>query len=269
MSNDKTRHILCLSGGKDSTALAVYMKDKVPNLEYLFTDTGKELPETYEYLTKIETILDIKISRVNPDNPFDHFLTSYGNFLPSANMRWCTKNLKILPFEKFVGDGPVVSYVGIRADENRSGYISKKPNITAKFPFQEDGIVKEDVYRILEESGLGLPKYYEWRSRSGCYFCFFQRKSEWMGLKKTHPKLFELAKKYEKIDPKSNKRFTWIQGESLDELSGREKEIWENYYKALDRAKKNKSKKPLAEIFDDVRDDENEDSEASCLMCHI
>ena len=41
------RHVLGLSGGKDSSALAVYMKDKVPEMEYYFCDTGKELPETY------------------------------------------------------------------------------------------------------------------------------------------------------------------------------------------------------------------------------
>ena len=52
-------------------------------------------------------------------------------------MRWCTKNLKILPFEKFVGDGPVVSYVGIRADEDRVGLISSKSNIETVFPFIE------------------------------------------------------------------------------------------------------------------------------------
>ena len=55
-------------------------------------------------------------------------------------------------------------------------------NIEPKYPFKEDGITKEDVYRILEENGIGLPAYYQWRTRSGCYFCFFQRKSEWVGL---------------------------------------------------------------------------------------
>jgi len=32
------RHILALSGGKDSSALAVFMKDKVPDMEYVFCD---------------------------------------------------------------------------------------------------------------------------------------------------------------------------------------------------------------------------------------
>ena len=45
-----TRHILSLSGGKDSAALAIYMRDRVTEMEYVFSDTRKELPETYEYL---------------------------------------------------------------------------------------------------------------------------------------------------------------------------------------------------------------------------
>ena len=54
------RHILSLSGGKDSTALALYMRDRVPQMEYVFCDTGEELAETYDYLLKIEAQLGIK-----------------------------------------------------------------------------------------------------------------------------------------------------------------------------------------------------------------
>ena len=188
-----TRHVLGISGGKDSTALAIYMRDRVPNMEYFFCDTGAELKETYEYLDRVEVFLGKEVHRLNPERDFDHWLQIFGNYLPSSRMRWCTRKLKIEPFEKFVGTDPVVSYVGIRADEDREGYISTKPNIKAVFPFREDGIRLNDVYRILEESGLGIPKYYEWRSRSGCYFCFFQRKAEWAGLKERHPEDFERA----------------------------------------------------------------------------
>ena len=41
-----TRHILSLSGGKDSAALAIYMRDRVPEMEYIFSDTRKEIPES-------------------------------------------------------------------------------------------------------------------------------------------------------------------------------------------------------------------------------
>ena len=88
----------------------------------------------------------------------------------------------------------MISYVAIRSDEgNRKGYVPTKPNIKAVFPFMEDGIERDDVMRILDEAGLNLPEYYEWRTRSGCYFCFFQRKAEWVGLADKHPDLFQKA----------------------------------------------------------------------------
>jgi 3'-phosphoadenosine 5'-phosphosulfate sulfotransferase (PAPS reductase)/FAD synthetase len=263
-----TRHILMLSGGKDSTALAIYMRDRVPNMEYAFCDTDKELPETYEYLTKIEYFLGKKIERLRDDRGFDHWLKVYGSYLPSSNMRWCTKVLKIKPFEKYVGDDEVMMYVGIRADEDRSAYVSTKPNITTVVPFKDAGITIEGVHRILEESGIGLPSYYDWRTRSGCYFCFFQRKAEWVGLMEKHPELFELAKKYEKIDPESGDRYTWNQKESLEELSdpARVQEIKERHKKALETKQKRRVNLPLVDVFDEVLEDEDDDK--PCFFCH-
>jgi 3'-phosphoadenosine 5'-phosphosulfate sulfotransferase (PAPS reductase)/FAD synthetase len=264
MSN--VRHILNLSGGKDSTALAIIMKDKVPEMEYVFCDTQKELPELYEYLDKLEAFLGKPIVRLNDGRGFDYWLQVYGGLLPSSKVRWCTRKLKIEPLEEYVGDGEVRSYVGIRADEDRSGYISTKPNITPVFPFKEMGIVKADVFRILEESGLGLPKYYDWRSRSGCYFCFFQRRVEWVGLKDNHPDLFEKAKEYEKFDAETGQRFTWSQRESLAEIEQpeRREEIIRNAsQKSLDKEAKS-SGKTLGDLID-----LDDDDELGCLMCHL
>src|SRR5882724_4751027 len=149
------RHILSLSGGKDSTALALFMRDKVPEMEYVFCDTDKELTETYEYLNRVEAFLGKKIVRLNAKAGFDHWLEVFGGYLPSANMRWCTKMLKLKPFEEYVGEQPVISYVGLRADEDRVGYISTKSNIKAVFPFKEEGIDLAGVIKILDDSGIG------------------------------------------------------------------------------------------------------------------
>ncbi len=277
----KIRHVLGLSGGKDSSALAVYMRDRVPDMEYFFSDTGKELPETYEYLDKLEAFLGKPIVRLNMDSDrdsnrdFDHWLDVYKGLLPSSQVRWCTVNLKIRPFEEYIGEDRAYHYIAIRADEDRIGYKSPKisalPNIQPKYPFKEDGITKMDVFRILEENGIGLPSYYDWRTRSGCYFCFFQRKSEWVGLLEQHPELFELAKKYEETpnqNAKTDAQFTWCQGESLAELSRPQRiaEIKANTEKALGAKKQDKPNLRLVEIFTDVLDDE--DDEEPCLICH-
>lgn len=262
------RHILSLSGGKDSTALAIYMRGRVPEMEYVFCDTGEELPDTHQYLDKLEAFLGKRIVRLNPDRPFRHYLAVYRGVLPDPRTRWCTKMLKIRPFERFVGDGAVASYVGIRADEaHRKGYISTKPNITPRYPFVEGNIRKSDVMRILDESGLGLPSYYRWRSRSGCYFCFFQQRREWVGLLETYEKLFWQAAAFEKVDPTSGERFTWVQGESLQELSRPERitKIKEEYDRRLAESAGDAEKDtPLMQVFGD-----DPGSGQSCLVCHL
>ncbi|OKJ72200.1 phosphoadenosine phosphosulfate reductase family protein [Streptomyces sp. CB02460] len=269
----KVRHVLGISGGKDSSALAVYMRNRVPEMEYFFCDTGAELPETYEYLNRLEAALGKSIVRLNADRDFDHWMEVYQGTLPSPQMRWCTKNLKIKPLEDWVGDDKVISYVAIRADENRIGYVSTKPNIEAVFPFREDGIDKDGVMRILEEAGIGLPDYYEWRTRSGCYFCFFQRKHEWVGLKERHPELFERAIEYEekvryRHTAMQGRDYTWSQGESLQELIERKDEIEAKHQAALERAAKRiKPNRPLLEVLTDALD--SDDDEAGCSVCHL
>ena len=87
------RHVVGLSGGKDSAALAIYLRDRLPDLDYVFSDTDKELPETYDYLAKIEAHLGKKIIRLQAERGFDHWLKIYGGYLPSprtcAGVRRC------------------------------------------------------------------------------------------------------------------------------------------------------------------------------------
>ena len=263
------RHILALSGGKDSSALAVYLRDKVPNLEYVFCDTGVELEETHEYLKKLESFLDIKITIITAAEGFDFYLNMFSGFLPDANTRWCTRMLKLKPYEKFIGDDPVVSYVGIRADEpHRQGYISGKNGVTTVFPFAEDGLVKSDIYRILEDCGLGLPSYYQWRSRSGCFFCFFQQRREWVGLLENHPGLFAQAEAYEKIDPDTGERFTWMQDMSLAEL--RQPERVAAIKQEYEVRRRRESQRFVSnQRLSDMWDEDVEGQDVACLVCHI
>lgn len=235
-------------------------------MEYFFCDTHKELPETYEYLDRIKARLGIKIHYLSAERGFDHWLDVYGGFLPSPKMRWCTKQLKIIPLEKFIGNDEAISYIGIRADENRDGYISTKPNIKPIYPFKERRLVKADIIRLLEESGIGLPDYYRWRSRSGCSFCFFQRKYEWVMLAQEHPDLFAEAVKYEQ-EHSDGRHYTWTQGETLLELLTRKDEIIAQHEKAINREKKVASNQPLSEVLASVLDEE--DDNLPCLSCHL
>lgn len=377
----KTKHVIGISGGKDSAALAIYLNERHPELDpiYYFCDTGKELDETYQLIENIEIYLGKKVTHLISEdanlageNPFDYYYKAYRGYLPSSVARWCTKQMKLDPFEKFVGTDPVVSYVGIRGDEDREGYISKKSNIQSIFPFRrniwsedvvrkilangnreqlksiysnlssgtqldklvaiidseltleernpnqnrrafldklnllldqdtiqfnhvvfnwlktteyplakesdfpllnnEDNLDREAIFQLLEESGVGVPEYYKKleyevdgqvgeyaRSRSGCFFCFYQQKIEWIWLYEQHPDLFKQAQHYEKVD----EGFTWNQYESLEELT-KPSRIAGIKREHLNRMNRHKSKDSefLLDILDDTEGE-------SCISCFV
>ena len=277
---NRERHILGISGGRDSAALAVYMRQQHPQLrlEYFFTDTGKELPEVYQFLDKLEGFLGKPIKRLNPDRDFDFWLDEYGNFLPSPRTRWCTRQLKLRPLEHWLKNdleaGVVVhSYVAIRADEpTREGYQSTHANMKVHLPLRDAGIDRAGVIEILDQSDVGEPEYYRWRSRSGCTFCFFQQKIEWVRLAEHHPERFAEAVDYEKTALRDGSPFTWSQGESLTDLiaPNRVEQIKTDYEKRRERLRRNRRVNPLsgrsAETIDDVYG--VDEAAGGCVICH-
>lgn len=369
MENKQVRHVLGISGGKDSAALAIYMQSLYPEMqiEFYTCDTGKELDETYQLITNLESKLGVGIKKLyaptaDRENPFDFYHRLYGGFLPSSNARWCTQKLKIEPFEAYIGTLPVISYVGIRGDEDREGYISNRSNVQSIFPFRQniwsqevisrvlkndrreeldklyrelltqnlykrakdiinkplspvydqdlklknllelgvkefnhavfqllktsdlpiasverfplldndEILVRDDIFRILRESGVGVPQYYEEiayevngqqgfynRSRSGCFFCFFQQKIEWVWLYENNPAKFFLAMEYEKAG------YTWMQNERLEELinPARIQQIKQEFLNKQTNAAKNKHSNKLIDILDA--------EEEGCAACFI
>lgn len=278
MTNESVKHVLGLSGGRDSAALAVYMRQHYPELdiEYFFTDTGKELPEVYEYLGRLEGFLGRQILRLNPDRDFDFWLKQYNDFLPSPQTRWCTRQLKLRPFERWLrpileSGKTIYSYVAIRGDEEyREGYASKHDRLIVKLPFKDSGIDKAGVLDILESAGLGLPKYYSWRTRSGCTFCFFQQKIEWVRLREEHPEAFEEAKAYEKDAVEHGSPFTWSQGESLIELERPERieQIKRDHAERIVRMRSKSIANPLRPDCEPLDIDDIYGKAKVCLTCH-
>jgi hypothetical protein len=281
--SSQVRHVCGISGGKDSSALAIYLRDQVPDMEYFFCDTGAELPETYEYLNRLEVVLGKPIARLNSDKGFEHWFEVYRGTLPSPQMRWCTKQVKIKPLEAWLGDDEAISYVAIRSDEkNRKGYVSTKQIIQAVFHFVEKDIDHAGVLKILDVAGVGLPDYYQWRTRSGCYFCFYQRKAEWVGLADRHPELFERAKAIEskvlkdagasgdasyQATAMQGRDYTWSPGETLDELIGRRDEIMAKHATAMERAARNRRNLPLVDVLSGALDED--DDSAACAVCAL
>ncbi|WP_444756768.1 hypothetical protein [Pseudomonas sp. A014] len=277
----RERHLLGLSGGRDSAALAVYIRQTRPELdiEYFFTDTGEELPEVQDFLGRLEGFLGKPILRLNPRRDFEFWLREYNNFLPSPQTRWCTRQLKLAPFEEWTrpmlaAGEKVFSYVAIRSDEDyREGYASKHESLKVVLPFREEGIDKPGVIEILESSGVGLPEYYEWRSRSGCTFCFFQQKIEWVRLRERHPDAFEEAKALEKTALDHGSPFTWSKGEPLSDLEKptRVAAIRKEYEARKLRTKARRSRNPLRPWEDNMDIDDIygiDEADGGCNVCH-
>jgi 3'-phosphoadenosine 5'-phosphosulfate sulfotransferase (PAPS reductase)/FAD synthetase len=365
----KVRHVLGISGGKDSAALAMYMQMHHPeiDMEYYFSDTGKELPETYKLIAELESFLGKKITPLEANhshkNPFDHYLDIYNGFLPSSMARWCTQKLKLEPFEKWIGDDLAISYVGIRDDEDREGYVSTKSNIQSVFPFRkhiwsmeilhkvlhnsnrekilplyekygseemqerfreivfepqsskylfsqklkdllqlsistfnhvvfeflkddnypishleefslldnEDAVNINGVFQLFKDNGVKVPAYYDEvefeidgkkgvynRSRSGCFFCFYQRKIEWIWLYERHPEMFKAAQKYEKDG------YSWMDNETLEDLiqPARMAQIKLDYIATIQKKLNGRSK---SNKLIDILADDNE----VCANCFI
>ena len=130
-------------------------------------------------------------------------------------------------------------------------------------------MVYADILRILEESGLGLPRYTEWgRTRSGCFFCFYQQKIEWVRLKETYPDLFEQAKAYERANKVDGNPFFWSGNESLDELERPERvaEIKRRWEESRRRPTAS-GKKTLFHILAAAEDPD--EPREGCLICEI
>lgn len=276
---ENPRHILGLSGGKDSTALAIHIKNNYPDIhekvEYYFTDTGTELEEIYEYLDKLEKYLGKSIqlikATVNEDKKFGYRVTSvedeqvpfddvlydkFNGFLPAPNARWCTRYLKIEPMEKWINGEYCVSYIGIRADEpSRVGYNSKgkkNVNITPVYPFKDDNIDIKGVFEILENS-VGIAEYYKWKTRSGCFFCFYQRRVEFAVMYFLYPELFRRSKKYE-TEHDDGRKFTWVKDKPLEYIEDSGKNIIKRYvkkqYKKLTEEELNEMTYTLDETYE-------------------
>ncbi len=191
------RHIIAVSGGKDSTALALWLQENRPkNYEYIITPTGNELPEMVAHWGNLEVILKMKFTRLKPFTNEDGllFLINEYNALPNWRQRWCTRQLKIEPTLEFLKKAaPCIHYVGLRADESdRGGIYGDVPGVKHEYTFQEIEWDIKDVWSYLAERGIKIPR------RTDCAWCYGQRLIEWKRLYQQHPELYQKAVDLEK-----------------------------------------------------------------------
>lgn len=216
---------VCVSGGADSTAMALMLWEQGEDFEMVFADTGVEFPENYVIISRLQKVTGKKLHVVSGGG-FFKLLVSQGYFLPSPKAKWCTRLLKQEPINDYLltlTDGEIVMCNGIRADEPRRVRSSlpkpkkKYDRIKYTYPLFEAGFTKKDVFELCIKYDL-LNPIYEWRSSVSCFCCPLQRKSDWIGLKKYHPELFEVAKVWEELSLTVGRGYTWRQGTKLETL---------------------------------------------------
>lgn len=182
--------IVALSGGKDSTAMALRLQEiGGADYEYVCTPTGDELPEMSDHWRRLEELLGKPLLRVTAEVDLVG-LTIQQGMLPNWRARFCTKALKIWPFQSYLSERlPATSYVGLRADEDgRSGVEYGMPLlVTVRYPLQEWGWGLEEVLGYLDRRGVSVPE------RTDCARCFYQTISEWRALWKDHPDIYQSA----------------------------------------------------------------------------
>lgn len=228
-----TTHVVALSGGKDSTALALRLKEVEPR-EYIYvcTPTGDEPDELFAHWNRLADMLGGPVVPVVHQRGLSGLIADQ-NALPNWRQRWCTRMLKIEPYRRWLAAAsPAVSYVGLRADEEgrAGGAYDDIPGVTSRFPLREWGWGEPDVWNYLESRGFrhpeagGLfdqPGAAPFPARTDCRRCFFQTIGEWYALWRDDPAAYADAERQERETGhtfRSPGRDTWPAG--LAELRG-------------------------------------------------
>lgn len=182
------KHVVALSGGKDSTALALRLKELNPETPYEFvcTPTGDELPPMQAHWRRLEDLLGgIKmLSTMTLEESIKEQM-----MLPNFRARWCTLDLKMRPFFTYMETTPPGSYVyvGLRADEpDREGFqLGPDEKFVIKHPFREWRWGLSEVQEYLRCQDVEIPE------RTDCGACFYQRLGEWKTLSEKYPERYE------------------------------------------------------------------------------
>lgn len=184
-------HVVALSGGHDSTIMSVLLKEReLRPYNYLCTPTGDELPEMFDFWRWLgsDNVLGRRIIPIMAGS-LQAVIRQQG-MLPNFRARFCTRILKIEPYRKFLiaqaALGPVVSYVGLRADEEgrAGGAYADIPGVSMRFPLREWGMGEDDVQAGLAERGIKCP------NRTDCARCYHQRIGEWYELWRDNRDIF-------------------------------------------------------------------------------
>ena len=188
--------VLSYGAGVNSTAiLALHAQGKYRVDAAIFADTHGEYPGTYNYIKKVTKPqcekLGINFHVISEGSVYDYYWNH--TIIPFRRFRQCTDKFKIRPLKKFAKEkfGHEVTWI-IGIDYGEQHRADRFIGQGMEFPLIEMEIDREGCKRLIEVVGWPIP------DKSGCYFCPYQRKDEWVRLLKENRKLFLKAEAFEK-----------------------------------------------------------------------
>ena len=194
---------IAFSGGRTSGYMLKQIIDANNGLRddvvVAFANTGRELPETLDFVNECSDKWGIDIAWLEYDltpngentfkvvsyetasrngEPFDLLINKY-NRLPNAAQRFCTGNLKSQVARKYMkslGYSFWYNTLGIRSDELRRVKDSDVKYIKNWFPIADAGHDKQHVSKFWKSSNfdLNLPLINNKTAKGNCDFCFLK-----------------------------------------------------------------------------------------------
>ena len=176
-----------VSGGKDSSVVA-YIASMCGIKNFVFVDTGLELPETYEQVDKLEKVLGFSIERIGDPRAFWKHVEVLGP--PARDYRWCSRVCKLAPISTWCkSTGCNVSLVGQRRYESTSRALAGPISVsgsTAKglvvAPIHEWSSLEVYLYAMLRKIPIN-ELYMKGFDRVGCFMCPTSRLAEFEHVK--------------------------------------------------------------------------------------
>lgn len=228
------KSFVLFSGGKDSLATLMYLKDLTKNtdsnLTAIYVDTTAGLPENTRYVRKVCRYLGVTLKVVKPK--VDYFTLAKKWGIPSFGYRWCCRELKIKPIEEYLDKikEPKVVFDGIRAAESnlRKQYIPiwyhpsfKCLSVSPLFHWNDNQVVS-----FINSNGIPKTLLHSLGSSTECWCGAYKTETDFMKLYDINKEMFRKLVKLEEAN-KNGYTFLYKNGQRIP-LRDVEKKVLQN-----------------------------------------